>query len=160
MRREGYALTPEGLTQQEEAFLLNLMQGMPKSTAVKQAGYTFKDASSAADKILKRPQVKNRLAQLQTEARQRAKFTQDDVLTGLEEAINDAKLAGDPNAQISGWREIAKMLGYYAPEQKKLEISHTHEKARQQLASLPEDELMKLAGGDVIDGEFELLENF
>jgi phage terminase small subunit len=157
--RHSYALTEEGLTQQEEDFLSYIMQGMPKAAAVRNAGYKFKDGRRGADKILERPPVVARLAQLRAEAREKAKFTQDQVLDGLEEAINDAKLAGDPGNQIAGWREIAKILGYYAPETKKVEISHTQMKAQQQLASLPEDELMKLAGGSVIDGEFRLIDN-
>jgi hypothetical protein len=32
------------------------------------------------------------------------------------EAIDRARVRADPAAQIAAWREIGKMLGYYAPE--------------------------------------------
>jgi phage terminase small subunit len=147
------------LTQQEELLVQNILKGYPKSMAGREAGYNFNSMKQGVDRILKKPVVRERIDALRMELSRRAQTTQEDVLEGFKDAINDAKLAGDPGNQIAGWREIAKILGYYAPERKEVEISHQHQQAQEQLASLSEDDLIKLAGGDVIDGEFELLGN-
>lgn len=156
-KREQYDLTLQGLTQQEELLVQNLLKGFPKSVAGREAGYNFKNMKQGVDRILAKPIVRSRIDALREELSRRAKISQDDVLEGFMDAINDAKLAGDPGNQIAGWREIAKVMGYYAPEVRKVEISKTQQQAQEQLAALPEDKLLELAGDDVIDGEFELL---
>jgi len=155
--RDKYDVTIHGLTPQEEMLVQNLLKGYPKSVAGKEAGYKFKDMKKGVDRILQKPIVRNRIDSLRAELSRRAKISQDDVLEGFMDAINDAKLAGDPGNQIAGWREIAKVLGYYAPERKEIEISKKQQQAQEQLAALPEDELLKLAGDDAIDCEFELV---
>ncbi len=98
--------------------------------------------------------------ELQAAAAERAQITQDDVIQGMKDAINDAQMTSDPQAQIAGWREIAKMLGYYAPKVTKLKISKTEEKAKQELSSMSEKELIEMASSeDVIEGEFSLVED-
>lgn len=159
LTRQQYDLTLHGLTQQEEYLVQNILQGMPKSVAGREAGYKFKDMKKGIDRVLVKPIVRERIDALREELRNKAQITQADVIEGFKDAINDAKLAGDPGNQIAGWREIAKVLGYYAPELRKVEISRTQQKAREELAALPEEELLKLAGDDVIDGEFRLLDD-
>jgi len=157
LTRQQYDLTIHGLTQQEELLVQNLLKGFPKSVAGREAGYNFKNMKQGVDRILAKPIVRERIDALRAELSRRAKISQEDVLEGFMDAINDAKLAGDPGNQIAGWREIAKVLGYYAPERKEIEISKKAAQAQEQLAALPEEELLKIAGDDVIDGEFELL---
>ena len=36
----------------------------------------------------------------------------------------------DPAAMIAGWREIAKLCGYYAPERRRIEVSTGHDALR------------------------------
>ena len=147
----------DGITPQEERMLFNVISGMPLRMAAREAGYEFKSVDGAK-RIMKRPHCKKRLAELKATAAARAKISQDDVLEGFKEAISDAKLLGDPTAQISGWREVAKMLGFYAPDVKKVEISVTERKARAELAELSEDDLNALLEEDsAIDGEFKVL---
>jgi phage terminase small subunit len=149
--------TDEGLTAQEESLIQHLLQGVPKSAAGRMAGYKFRDMKRGIDRVLKKPLVVSRIRQLQTEIRNKHEITRDDVLDGFKDAINDAKLAGDPGNQINGWREIAKVLGYYAPEVRKIEVSDKQAKALEQLSQMSEEDLMQIAGKDVIDGEFRLI---
>jgi hypothetical protein len=48
-------------------------------------------------------------------------LTREDVLGGFEDAANIARTKEDPMGMISAYREIAKMLGYYEPEVKRVE---------------------------------------
>lgn len=34
-----------------------------------------------------------------------------------------ARIKGDPNAMIAGWRENAKICGFYAPERKRVKVT-------------------------------------
>jgi len=150
----------DGVSMQEERLLNYIISGLPQSAAARSAGYNFKDMKQGAKAILRRPPVKARLLTLRQEAARRAKVTQDDIIEGFKEAITDAKLTSDPTAQIAGWREIAKLLGFYAPEVKKLELSTVEMRARKELSELPEEKLIEMAGNEgVIEGEFNVLDD-
>ena len=149
----------DGVSTQEEKFLYHVVSGLSLSGAARAAGYNFKDFNSGGKQVLKRAPVKARLAQMRAEAAQRARISQDDVIEGFKSAIGDAQMLSDPQAQIAGWREIAKMLGFYAPEVKRIEISSVELKARQELAELSEKDLLEMAGDDgAIEGEFNVLD--
>jgi phage terminase small subunit len=70
-------------------------------------------------------------------------------LKGFQEAIDVARLRSDPAAMIAGWREIAKMCGYYAPERKQVQLSVDARAQRNELARMTDGELAELiADGD------------
>lgn len=106
---------------------------------------------------LKKPAVAAYLLSLQHEARKKFDISRDDVVQGLQKAIEQADLLEEPMAQIAGWREIAKVLGHYEPETKKIILSTQEEERKRQLGLLDERKLLELAGGDVIDAEFDLV---
>lgn len=158
---EGAEPQPDkAVSPKEECVLNHIISGLSRSAAVKAAGYNFKNPSNGCSAILRRPAVRARFAELQKEAADRAKISQADVIDGFKQAINDAQMTSDPQAQIAGWREIAKMLGFYAPKVKKLEVSKTEARARRELSEMSEQELLDMAGSDdVIEGEFSLIED-
>lgn len=108
--------------------------------------------------MLQRPRVREAREIIRDNMRQhRVKFTKDDIVDGIKEAIDQAKLIDDPMAQIRGWTEIADLLGYKS-KQSGVTINISND-ARKQIAALPDNELMRLAGdGDIIDGEFRRVE--
>jgi hypothetical protein len=59
---------------------------------------------------------------------------------------------------IAGWREIAKVCGLNAPEVKKVEVEAKVRALRGQYAALSEEELLELATGQVLEGEFRELQ--
>ncbi len=78
-----------------------------------------------------------------------AQVTRAAVLQGFEEAIEVARLRSDPSAMIAGWREIAKMCGYYAPERKQVQLSVDARVQRNELERMTDAELAELiAEGD------------
>jgi phage terminase small subunit len=158
---EGAEPQPDkAVSPKELRFLNHVISGLSRSASATAAGYNFKNPSNGASAIMRRPAVKAMFAELQADAAERARITQDDVIEGMKSAINDAQMTSDPQAQIAGWREIAKMLGYYAPKVRKLEVSKTEERARKELCAMTEKELIDMAGSeDVIEGEFSLVED-
>ena len=71
------------------------------------------------------------------------------------EAIDMARTMADPANMINGADKIAKMLGYYAPETKRLELTMDQNLLQNKLRSLSDDELADLASSraTVVDGE-------
>jgi phage terminase small subunit len=156
MRPKSNEDTP--LRPQEEQFCQNLMLGMNQTQAVRNANFTTSNPGVYANQLIRKPNVVKRLAELRVEAQREFEITREEVLEGLKSAIADAKLQADPTAQISGWREIGKMLGYYAPERKQIEISESEEAFHKRLESMDTEDLLKLVGdGITIDGDFEVV---
>ena len=138
----------------ELKFVEGLALGMKHNQACQFAGIE----RSTGSRMKKRPHVEAMLEELKAEAREQYNITRDDVIKGLSDAINDAKLLADPTAQISGWREIGKMLGYYAPEEKKITLTADQQHMRNQLEAMSEEDLLALADASAIDGEFEVVD--
>ena len=73
-------------------------------------------------------------------------ITRERVIAELRSAIDIARTRGNVPAMISGWREIAKICGYY---ERRVEVSiHPNVAAQRlvsQLETMSTDELMKIA---------------
>jgi hypothetical protein len=72
-------------------------------------------------------------------------LTREDVLGGLEEAANLARTKEDPMSMISAYREIAKMLGFYEPEIKRIEHQMIENKEYERLS---DKQLLELIDDD------------
>lgn len=143
-------------TVKERRLCEHLALGLTKKAAGAAAGIT--DYSSIREALAK-PRVQNYLAELQRQEAERLQISRDDVIRGMQDAIMDAKLLSDPMSQIRGWSEIGKILGHYTPEKKEITLTAEQAQALGRLQSMDEQELLTLAGPDVIDGEwFEELE--
>jgi len=113
---------------------------------------------SSPKKLLARPDVREYLLELQAQARRKFEVSRDDVVVGFKRAAELAELLEDPMAMIAAHRELAKLFGLYEPETKRLILSTEQEHRRQQLETLDEGMLLDLAGSDVIDAEFSLVQ--
>lgn len=119
-------------------------------------GYAQPDQQ--ASKFMQDPDVQQQVMAIQRQVAARYDVTRDDVVQGFMEAIQDAKILADPQAQISGWKEIGKMLGYYAPKEVRntTEVTHKGEIVGR-LQSLSTEELVRLANaGNIVDAEFTM----
>lgn len=137
----------------------NRIAGMVPEAAARHAGY--KDPHNAV-KIIKRntlieDEIKNEVTELSREAF----YTRNEVLKVTEEAINLARLGGDPGSMIRGVQEINKMQGYYAPETHTIKLDVNQTIRVQQLQEMSEPELLRRLGKDAafIDAEFEELQD-
>lgn len=139
-----------GLSEAEQQLVYNIeVLGMSQARAAELAGVV------SFQVVLKRPDVIDAREKLRTAVRQRADITKDEVIAGIKKAVDQADLLADPMAQIAGWREIAKMLGYDAPREVKVTISTDINTRRRQIAQLDDEELIEMLGADdVIDAEF------
>jgi Terminase small subunit len=135
------------LTEQQKSFCYNIAVGMIQTQAARAAGYKFPDSSALV--LLKQPAVIEQITKEQAKWEKTADMTRKKVIDGLQDAIQIARLQADAQAMVAGWREIARICGYYAPEQKKINITVSGAVQLSQIEDMSDEELAKL----IIEGE-------
>lgn len=81
------------------------------------AGYSKRSAKVTAARLLTKANVRAALAVRETESALTLAVTRERVLAEVQGAISVATRNGDAMAMIAGWREVAKLCGFYAPHQ-------------------------------------------
>jgi len=140
------------LADNEQALLhAHVVIGLPIARAAELAGVK----PSSAYVIMKRPHVMLAAEKLRLIQRGRTEWTRDDVVAGLADAIDQAKVMADPMAQIAGFREIAKLKGYDKTPNINLHLTGTPDQIKKQMAALPTADLLALSSNDdVLDADF------
>ena len=87
------------------------------------------------------------MATLQSADAVRLSLKREDVLAALLEAVESARLQQNPIAMISGLRELGLMLGFYAPEVKRVELTSDQQITQNHMAALTDAELLVLMQG-------------
>lgn len=137
-----------GLDEKEQQLLYNVeVLRLPVSRAGEVAGIANPHAA------MQRPHVLAAREQLKMSLRDRTNITRDDVIQGLREAIEQAVVLADPMAQIAGWREVAKILGFDKTPNVNIHLNGSL--AAKQIQAMPLEELMRLSGNEnVLDTDF------
>jgi phage terminase small subunit len=115
------------------------------AAAAVRAGYSPHTARQIAYELLTRPDVAEAVRQGEAEVAANAQLAREAVLRGLLAAIDLARCQGNPAAMIAGWREIAKMCGYYAQERKQITLSGDGHRLRTKLEAMSDAELSAIA---------------
>jgi len=145
------------LTVQERLFVSFIVRdNMSPITAARAAGYLQPEVTVGA--LMKRQRVLNAIDIGRKEFEITVGMTRQKVLEGFLDAISIARAAGEAAPMVSGWKEIAKMCGYYEPQRHVLTVNHTGEVIIAKLQAMPDSELLKLAEGVEIEGDFQKLE--
>jgi len=76
-----------------------------------------------------------------------------DMIAGMMEAIDVARLAADPGSMIRGWSEIGKALGFYAPEKVEVTLNINQRNIQSKFEVMSDDQLLAIAEGRVYEGE-------
>lgn len=150
--REKSVLTKQKqISEQHEAFANAIIEGASESDAARAAGYH----PSAAQRVMRQEDVQLHLAAAREEITDTTTIRRLDVLNVFLDAIEMARTLADPANMINGADKVAKMMGYYAPETKRIELSMDQKVLDSKLKQLSDAELMELAAGKarVIEGE-------
>lgn len=131
------------LTEQQAAVVDAVMLGTPLA-----------HASSNPTQTLRSETVKAELVKARAEVSNLTTLKRLDVIEGIMDGISTAKFMSDGGNIIRGWCEIAKILGHYAPEVKKVEITVGQARLRTQYEALSDEQLLAIARGDAIEGEY------
>lgn len=87
------------------------------SRAAVRAGYSARSAKVTAARLLTKANVRAALALREAENAHALGLTRERVLIELQDAISIATVNGDAMGMIAGWREVAKLCGFYAANQ-------------------------------------------
>lgn len=130
------------VTDQQRLFVKFWAQGESPLSASHKAGYA--DGGTFAYRMINMPNI---LALYQEE---KAAYERDSgmnrkrVIDGFLEAIEMSKTMAEPSTMVAGWREIAKMCGYYEPVQVKHTVTHEGKILLDRMESLSDDELFEV----------------
>lgn len=133
-------------------------RGVSKRAAARLAGFgeSSQNGGSHIRELESSANVQAALAKSRSQNEAAVLMTKKKVMEGFLESIEMAKSKGDPFVMIAGWREVAKMCGYYEPIKHKLEIDAKGQIIVQRLQTLTDAQLVQLAQGessDIIEGE-------
>lgn len=140
------------LTEQQEKFTDGLTTGLNIKDSLAVAGYSN---ASTGSELMSQEHIKKAISAKQRQNQLMLGMTRETVLEGMMEAITQAKLIADPMTQVAGWREIAKICGFYAPEVKKIELNATAKSYLQKMEQLSDEELLLISQSEIIEAEYE-----
>lgn len=145
------------MNKRQKAYVQNRARGMSRERSAILAGYPA--GQEAGKQVESMPTVQEELAKIRAQMADAAGVSKEDIVQMLMDAAALAKLQADPTALVGAARELGKMLGFYAPEVKKTISSIDKNDLRKALRDMQEDELYRLAYGQVIEGEAKLVED-
>ena len=135
------------MTEKRKKFVIGVASGMSPTHAARAAG--FKAYKDDAYQLMRSPLILRELEIERARYEKAADMSRKKVMDGILEAIDIAKQMSEPSSMISGWREIARICGYYAPETKKLDVTINGQMHISKLEELSDDELL----AKIIEGE-------
>lgn len=135
----------------QTAFADAVLEGKSASEAARIAGYHPSNASQK----MREEEIQDMLAKAREELTNVSSLKRIDVLNMFVEAIDMARTMADPGNMINGADKIAKMMGYYAPETLKLDMTTNQSALQSKLKQLSDADLLEMASGrmKVIEGE-------
>lgn len=119
-----------------------LVDGNGAAAAVR-AGYGQVSSKVTACRLTKDNRIQEALHAHQAADATRLSIQRNDVLAGLLEAVGQAREQRNPMGMIAGLRELGKMLGFYAPEVKKMDLNVVGQAEMGRLNQLTDAELLK-----------------
>jgi len=143
------------ITDEQKRLVEGLFAGLTKKQALARAG--FRESMNINRYFRDNPHLEDYAKHLQSEERKKWRVSREQVTQGLMEAIQDAKMLEEPNTQINGWRELGRLHGLYAPEEKKVTLSAEKSEQMRQIEEASVEELLDMTGHEMIEGDFELI---
>ena len=112
--------------------------------AAVRAGYGAAGAHVAASRLLRNANVHQALEARQQADATRLSMKRENVLAGLLEAVHLARDQMNPAGMVAGLREIGKLMGFYAPEVRRVELTTGQDAAQADFGAMSDGELLAL----------------
>lgn len=138
--------------------------GASVGTAMRMAGYAGRaqDLVSRGNELLKDTRIQALVASYRHQTREASKVSREDVIQGFKEAIEVGKSKGEGITMVAGWREIARVCGFYEPIKHKIEINHTGEVLMKHIQGMSDAQLLEALKeqekNEPLDAQFKVLE--
>lgn len=136
------------LNENQEHFVDGILSGLSQTAAAAAI-----EGNINGTVMMNIPKVQAEIARARQEIQDVTLLKRVDTINGILDGINMAKMMADPANVIKGWVEIGKILGHYAPEVKKIQLSTGEARLRNRMESLSDEDLYRIANGEIIEGE-------
>lgn len=120
-----------------------LIDGNGAAAAVR-AGYSEKTAKAIACELLTKPDLRALIREKQAELSASLEITREGVIRGFLEAFEMARTDRNPAVMVSAASSIAKLLGLYAAETKRIELSAEGQGAIRRVEAMTDAELAQM----------------
>lgn len=111
------------------------------AAAAVRAGYSPKSARSIAHENLTKPDIQDVLQARQAAMAKELQITRQEVVRGLVDAVNMGREQQNPGAMVCALREVAKILGFYSPEVKRIELESVGNPIYKKLTAMSDAQL-------------------
>ena len=132
------------LSARESAFVASFLASGNATASAIAANFSHKGASVAGNRMLRNARVKKALQDRQAADAARLSVQREDVLNGLLQAAEMAKLQCDPAGMVAAWKQVGHLMGFYSPERIKVDMSVQGQTVVNQLERLSDAELLAL----------------
>lgn len=132
------------LTPRQQRFVEEYIVCGSGAEAARRAGYSERTARQIAAENLSKPDIQAAIEAARAHEAEYWQLQKRDVIEALLGAIAMAKTQVNPGAMIRGLVEIAKMLGYYAPEKVQVEVSDDAERLAAKFEAMSDAELLAI----------------
>lgn len=146
------ARKPSAITEEGARFVENKLLGMNDKAAKAAAGIL---ATTNPNMVAS---IRDQLTAARRWLTNTTQITRLDVIEGVIDGIEMARMQGDSGNVIKGWTEVGKILGHYAPEVKKIELSMEQGRLKSKFEALSDEELLAIQEGAVLDGDYTKVE--
>lgn len=143
------------ITKQQAKYVEERAKGKTKQASALLAGYVVDPNLDVH--VEDYPTVKEQLAKVRKELAENAQITKEEVVEMLMDAARMAKVLGDPTGMVAAARELGKMLGFYAPEVKKVTHGLDKNSLRAVLDEMTDEDLIRIANSRAIEGESKVV---
>ena len=117
------------------------------AAAAVRAGYSPKSARSIAHENLTKPDIQTVLQARQAVTAKELQITRQGVIRGLLDAVEMGRLQQNPAAMVCSLREVAKILGFFAPEVKRVELASVENPAHTKFNAMTDAQLFAVVAG-------------
>ena len=140
------SLVQSSLTARQARFIEEFLVDANGTQAAIRAGTAPAGAHVWASRALRDPKVAMELKRRQEGVATRLSIQRENVLNGLVEAVDMAREQRNPMGMIRGWSELARMLGLYEPEVRRLELGVSQKGTLQRMEAMSDQQLLTLIG--------------
>ena len=106
---------PSAITEPQEKFVEARMAGLTVKQAQEVSGCSGSEKTVEA--------IRHQLQAARSWLTNTTQITRLNVIEGFIDGIEMARMQGDSGNVIKGWVEVGKVLGHYAPEVKRIELT-------------------------------------
>lgn len=140
-------MKPPDLTLKQSRFIDEYMVDMNGAAAAERAGYSAKTSRAIACELLTKPDIQAVLQARGAALARELEVTREGVVQGLLEAFEIAKADRQPGAMVSAMAALAKLLGFYAVETVRVELTPAQRVMRGKYEAMSDAELMAVMAG-------------